>query len=58
MTEPTFACACAARPGDGTHAVAVDPEIKHRCSPGCGGSRARCAAYRGWSRRSATVPTC
>lgn len=28
MTETTFACACAARPGDGTHAVAVDPELK------------------------------
>jgi CsoR family transcriptional regulator, copper-sensing transcriptional repressor len=28
VTEPTFTCACAARPGDGTHAVAVDPEIK------------------------------
>jgi CsoR family transcriptional regulator, copper-sensing transcriptional repressor len=27
MTEPTFGCACAARPGDETHA-AVDPEIK------------------------------
>ena len=27
MTEPTVPCACA-RPGDGTHAVAVDPEIK------------------------------
>ena len=22
-------CACGARPGDGTHAVQVDPEIKH-----------------------------
>ncbi|HKT58867.1 MAG TPA: metal-sensitive transcriptional regulator [Gemmatimonadales bacterium] len=27
MTQPTVPCACA-RPGDGTHAVAVDPEIK------------------------------
>ena len=27
MTEPIVPCACA-RPGDGTHAVAVDPEIK------------------------------
>jgi DNA-binding FrmR family transcriptional regulator len=27
MTEPLAPCACA-RPGDGTHAVAVDPEIK------------------------------
>jgi DNA-binding FrmR family transcriptional regulator len=27
--EPMAACACAARPGDGTHAVAVDPAIKH-----------------------------
>ncbi len=27
MTEPVIPCACA-RPGDGTHAVAVDPEIK------------------------------
>ena len=27
MTRPTVPCACA-RPGDGTHAVAVDPEIK------------------------------
>ena len=24
----TVACACGARPGDGSHAVAVDPEIK------------------------------
>jgi DNA-binding FrmR family transcriptional regulator len=22
-------CACGARPGDGTHAVSVDPEVKH-----------------------------
>jgi DNA-binding FrmR family transcriptional regulator len=22
-------CGCGARPGDGTHAVAVDPEVKH-----------------------------
>ena len=28
MSEPVIPCACA-RPGDGTHAVAVDPEIKH-----------------------------
>jgi DNA-binding FrmR family transcriptional regulator len=27
MTQPVVPCACA-RPGDGTHAVAVDPEIK------------------------------
>ena len=27
MTEPVVPCACA-RPGDGTHAVAVDPQIK------------------------------
>ena len=27
MSEPVVSCACA-RPGDGTHAVAVDPEIK------------------------------
>lgn len=27
MTQPIVPCACA-RPGDGTHAVAVDPEIK------------------------------
>jgi DNA-binding FrmR family transcriptional regulator len=27
VTEPIVPCACA-RPGDGTHAVAVDPEIK------------------------------
>jgi DNA-binding FrmR family transcriptional regulator len=27
MAEPIVPCACA-RPGDGTHAVAVDPEIK------------------------------
>ena len=25
---PTAACACGTRPGDGTHAVSVDPEIK------------------------------
>ena len=30
MSSPTTSpCACGARPGDGTHAVAVDPEIKH-----------------------------
>ena len=29
-TETTPAsCACGARPGDGTHATAVDPEVKH-----------------------------
>ena len=27
MSEPIVSCACA-RPGDGSHAVAVDPEIK------------------------------
>jgi CsoR family transcriptional regulator, copper-sensing transcriptional repressor len=27
VTEPVVPCACA-RPGDGTHAVGVDPEIK------------------------------
>ncbi|HEX3275420.1 MAG TPA: metal-sensitive transcriptional regulator [Gemmatimonadales bacterium] len=27
MTQPVVPCACA-RPGDGTHAVAVDPDIK------------------------------
>ena len=30
MTTKTIAaCACVARPGDGTHAVSVDPEVKH-----------------------------
>jgi DNA-binding FrmR family transcriptional regulator len=30
MSSPTISpCACGARPGDGTHAVAVDPEVKH-----------------------------
>jgi DNA-binding FrmR family transcriptional regulator len=28
MSDITVPCACAARPGDGTHATAVDPEIK------------------------------
>jgi DNA-binding FrmR family transcriptional regulator len=28
MSEPLVPCACGARPGDGTHAVAVDPAIK------------------------------
>ena len=28
-TEVRASCACGARPGDGTHATAVDPEIKH-----------------------------
>jgi DNA-binding FrmR family transcriptional regulator len=28
MNDFTAPCACAARPGDGTHATAVDPEIK------------------------------
>jgi DNA-binding FrmR family transcriptional regulator len=27
--EVRVACACGARPGDGIHATAVDPEIKH-----------------------------
>jgi len=29
VPTPTSPCACGARPGDGTHAVAVDPEVKH-----------------------------
>jgi DNA-binding FrmR family transcriptional regulator len=29
MNDTTAHCACAARPGDGTHATAVDPEVKH-----------------------------
>jgi CsoR family transcriptional regulator, copper-sensing transcriptional repressor len=30
MTTPTTSpCACGTRPGDGTHSVAVDPEVKH-----------------------------
>ena len=28
-TEVTALCGCAARPGDGTHAIEVDPDIKH-----------------------------
>jgi DNA-binding FrmR family transcriptional regulator len=28
MSDITVPCACAARPGDGTHATAVEPEIK------------------------------
>lgn len=28
-TETRAPCACGARPGDGTHATAVDPEVKH-----------------------------
>ena len=28
MSRTVAPCACAARPGDGTHAVAVDPEVK------------------------------
>ena len=28
-TETRVPCACGARPGDGIHATAVDPEIKH-----------------------------
>jgi CsoR family transcriptional regulator, copper-sensing transcriptional repressor len=27
-TETVATCACGARPGDGTHATAVDPEVK------------------------------
>ena len=34
------------------------PRSSARCSPGSGGSRARCAGCRRWSRRSATAPTC
>ncbi|HEY0351662.1 MAG TPA: metal-sensitive transcriptional regulator [Gemmatimonadales bacterium] len=30
--ETSAPCACGARPGDGVHAVAVDPEIKHAIS--------------------------
>lgn len=28
-SEPTAPCACGARPGDGTHAVHLDPDLKH-----------------------------
>ena len=28
MSETVVSCACGTRPGDGTHAVAVDPDIK------------------------------
>jgi CsoR family transcriptional regulator, copper-sensing transcriptional repressor len=28
-TELRAPCACGARPGDGTHATTVDPEVKH-----------------------------
>lgn len=28
MSRTVAPCACATRPGDGTHAVAVDPEVK------------------------------
>ena len=28
MTTNSTSCACGARPGDGEHAVAVDPEVK------------------------------
>jgi CsoR family transcriptional regulator, copper-sensing transcriptional repressor len=28
-SESSAPCACGARPGDGIHAIAVDPEIKH-----------------------------
>jgi CsoR family transcriptional regulator, copper-sensing transcriptional repressor len=31
-TDTKSPCACGARPGDGVHAVAVDPEIKHSIS--------------------------
>ena len=31
-TETSAPCACGARPGDGTHAIAVDPEVKHSIS--------------------------
>jgi len=27
--DPTALCACGTRPGDGTHALGVDPELKH-----------------------------
>ena len=27
--ETSSPCACGTRPGDGTHAVSVDPEVKH-----------------------------
>jgi DNA-binding FrmR family transcriptional regulator len=29
MADDTTTCACGTRPGDGTHAVAVDPDVKH-----------------------------
>ena len=29
MSETSVPCACGARPGDGVHATAVDPEVKH-----------------------------
>jgi DNA-binding FrmR family transcriptional regulator len=28
-SEPTALCACGSRPGDGTHAIGVDPDVKH-----------------------------
>jgi CsoR family transcriptional regulator, copper-sensing transcriptional repressor len=28
-TDATAPCACGTRPGDGTHALGVDPEVKH-----------------------------
>jgi CsoR family transcriptional regulator, copper-sensing transcriptional repressor len=31
-SDPTPACPCGTRPGDGTHAVAVDPQVKHAIS--------------------------
>ena len=28
-SESTAPCACGTRPGDGTHAIHIDPDLKH-----------------------------
>ena len=57
MSEPVVPCACA-RPGDGTHAVAVDPEIKRAVLTRLRRIEGQVRACRRWWRRSATARTC
>ena len=54
----TVACACGLRPGDGEHAVAVDPEIKRSVLTRLRRIEGQIRGLQKWWRRSATVPTC
>ena len=43
---------------DRDHASTATPRPRTSCSPACAASRARCAAWREWSRTTATASTC